>query len=224
MKKVVILLLKAIGYFLLLLLAYVIFAILISKITVNEEQNTVDDVAIYILTNGVHTDIVVPAVSPQMDWTEFIKPSHTTSATKQHSYLAMGWGDKGFYLDTPTWADLKFSTAFKAASGLSTSAMHTTYYYKMIESESCIKIAISSNQYEDLIKYLRNSFEIEEDGSFIHIETNSNYTTTDAFYEANGSYSLFKTCNSWANTGLKKAGQKAALWTATDSGIFEKYK
>ncbi len=216
--------LKAIGYFLLLLLAYVIFAILISKITVNEEQNTVDDVAIYILTNGVHTDIVVPAVSPQMDWTEFIKPSHTTSATKQHSYLAMGWGDKGFYLDTPTWADLKFSTAFKAASGLSTSAMHTTYYYKMIESESCIKIAISSNQYEDLIKYLRNSFEIEEDGSFIHIETNSNYTTTDAFYEANGSYSLFKTCNSWANTGLKKAGQKAALWTATDSGIFEKYK
>lgn len=223
LKKVLISVVKVIGYFSLTLLAYGMIAFLLSKITIEGEQSAKDDVTIYLLTNGVHTDIVVPAISSQMDWLEVVKPSHTTSATKQYSYLAISWGDKGFYLDTPTWADLKFSTAFKAALGLSTSAMHTTYYYNMVESENCIKVSISLNQYKRLTEYLKNSFKIKENGDFIHIKTRSNYTTTDAFYEANGRYSLFKTCNSWANTGLKKAGQKAALWTATDTGIFEKY-
>lgn len=212
------------GYILLALLSYVVIALILSKISIDEEPETEDNVTIYIVTNGVHTDIVVPSISTQIDWTSLVKPSHTAEATSQYPYLAMGWGDKGFYLDTPTWADLKFSTAFNAASGLSTSAIHTNYYKHLEENENCIKINISIEQYGRLVKYIKNSFEINEDGTFQLIETDSNYTTTDAFYEAKGSYSIFKTCNSWANTGLKEAGQKAALWTATDTGIFEKYQ
>lgn len=224
MKKAVLFLLKSIGYVLLALLAYVIIALILSKITIDEETDDQDDIAIYILTNGVHTDIVVPSKTTPMDWTRLVKPSHTKKATAQYPYLAMGWGDKGFYLNTPTWADLKFSTAFNAATGLSTSAMHTTYYKYLEENDNCIKIEISSAQYDHLVSYMLDSFDHNEDGSLKFIETDSVYSTTDAFYEAKGSYSVFKTCNSWANTGLKEAGQKAALWTATDTGIFEKYR
>ncbi len=46
----------------------------------------------------------------------------------------------------------------------------------------------------------------------------------DAFYEAKGSYSFMKTCNTWANSALKSAGQKAALWTPSDKGIFRHYQ
>ncbi len=212
------------GYFLLALLSYVVIALILSKITIDGEAETQDDVTVYILTNGVHTDIVVPSITTQIDWTLLIKPQHTKEATAQYPFLAMGWGDKGFYLDTPTWGDLKFSTAFNAATGLSTSAIHTNYYKRLEENENCIKINISAEQYDRLINYMLNSFELNEDGTLQHIVTDSNYTTTDAFYEAKGSYSIFKTCNSWANRGLKEAGQKAALWTATDTGIFEKYQ
>lgn len=224
MKKALKLLLKGIGYLLLALLVYVVVAFTLSKISVDEEPNAPDEVAIYILTNGVHTDIVLPSITPQINWTTFIDPALTQEATTSYRYIAMGWGDKGFYLNTPTWADLKFSTAFKAATGLSSSAMHTTYYNTMVENQDCIKILISHEQYDRLITYIKDSFEINADGTFKHIITDSNYTTTDAFYEAKSSYSIFKTCNSWANTGLKYAGQKGALWTATDTGIFEKYK
>jgi hypothetical protein len=55
------------------------------------------------------------------------------------NYLAFGWGDKGFYLNTPEWADLKVSTALNAAFGLSSSAIHSTFYKKLRENETCKK-------------------------------------------------------------------------------------
>lgn len=221
MKRILIISIKGIGYFKLALLGYVIVATLLSKITVDEERNTPNEIVIYILTNGVHTDIVVPSRTAQIDWTEYIKPEHTEAATNEYPYLALGWGDKDFYLNTPVWADLKFSTAFNAATGLGASAIHAIYYHHIVESENCIKITVSKNQHMRLIGYLKNSFEINENGSFKHINTPNNYNTTDAFYESKESYSLFKTCNSWANSGLKFSGQKAAFWTATDTGFFE---
>ena len=55
-------------------------------------------------------------------------------------FVGLGWGDKGFYLETPTWADLKTSTALKAVSGYNTTAMHVTFYKEMQEKGSKIKI------------------------------------------------------------------------------------
>jgi hypothetical protein len=50
------------------------------------------------------------------------------------------------------------------------------------------------------------------------------YGDNDAFYEAIGSYNLFKTCNTWTNNALKSCGQKACFWTPFESGIFYQYK
>lgn len=223
MKKAIIFILKSLGYFILALLLYVIIGYILSIIKIDEEPNAKDEVDIYILTNGMHTDIVVPTTTDIIDWSKFIKYEHTKVANNTYKYLALGWGDKGFYLNTPTWSDLTFSTAFKAASGLSTTAMHTTYYKNMMENDQCKKIKISTSQYKRLVHYIKESFLIQENGKFKHIITNANYSDTDAFYEAQGKYSLFKTCNSWANSALKESGQKAALWTALDTGIFNKY-
>ncbi len=100
-----------------------------------------------------------------------------------------GWGDIGFYLETPEWSDLKASVAFKAASGLSTTAIHATYYKYLKEGADCKKIMISAAQYDRLIKYITESFQHDASGNFLPIKTNANYGKTDAFYEANGSYS-----------------------------------
>ncbi|HOB24230.1 MAG TPA: DUF2459 domain-containing protein, partial [Kaistella sp.] len=62
---------------------------------------------------------MVPVKTPEIDWSQQIPFKTTLSKRTDFKYLAIGWGDKGFYLDTPTWADLKFSTAFKAAFWLS---------------------------------------------------------------------------------------------------------
>lgn len=224
MKKALKIALKIFLVFLGFILIYLIAVFSLSKITVNQEPNTKPEVEIYILTNGVHTDIVMPTKSNQIDWSQKVKFENTKKADSTYKYLAMGWGDKGFYLETPEWSDLKASVALKAASGLSTTAIHATYYKSLKEGDDCKKMSISKEQYDRLIQYINNSFQKDASGNFLPIKTDAIYGKTDAFYEANGSYSLFHTCNTWANSALKASGQKCCFWTATDSGIFSKYK
>ncbi|MGV3541354.1 MAG: TIGR02117 family protein [Rufibacter sp.] len=202
---------------------YFLAAFVLSRMSVAKVGETVQEIPIYLLSNGVHTDLVVPVQSDVIDWNEFISIRHTKDPDFKAKYVAFGWGDKGFYLETPTWADLKVSTAFKAMFGLSSSAIHATFYESLQEDQNCKKIWLSRNQYQQLVAFIKKRFQITAAGLPIHIETNANYGLHDAFYEAVGSYNLFYTCNTWTNNGLKAAGQKACLWTPTDSGILYQY-
>lgn len=206
---------------------YVLSAFGLSKITVNSTDYkttiTPKNIQIFILSNGVHTDIVVPVKNSCYDWSKKVKYEYTTAKDSIQKYLALGWGDRGFYLETPTWADLKFSTAFKATTGLSKSAMHCTYYKKMKLGGNCKSIQISEEEYKSLISYIENSFQLNNQ-EFVKIDTDAVYGKNDAFYEAKGSYSLFNTCNTWTNNALKAANQKAALWTPHEGGIFYHYQ
>jgi uncharacterized protein (TIGR02117 family) len=219
---------KIIVYGLVLLLlflgVYFLCAFVLSRMSVEKEVSANPEIPVYIKTNGVHTDIVVPIRNNQMDWSKEVLFSNTISKDTTYNYLAMGWGDKGFYLETPEWSDLKFSVAFKAAFALSTTAIHATFYKNLKEDSACKRMMISKEQYSRLIAYISNSFQKDADGHYMVINTKANYGNADAFYEANGRYNLFKTCNTWANNGLKASGQRCCLWTIFDTGIFSKYQ
>lgn len=206
------------------LVLYVVSVYLISKITVNSNTDLIKQqrtVPIYILSNGVHTDIVVPVRNEIKDWRNQILFNQTQSKDSLMNYIGFGWGDKGFYLDTPEWSDLKASTALKAAFGVSSSAMHTTFFKQLKEGDDCKRILISEENYQNLVNYISSSFSDPLHPQWIE---GHSYGKKDAFYEAKGSYSLFYTCNTWANNALKAANQKASLWTVYDKGIFCHYK
>ena len=225
MKKIIFTVLKVLGTFVGLILIYIICGLLLPFIKISPQK--VDEpktITAYILTNGVHTDLVVPIKSEEIDWSQEIPFENTKSKRTDYNYLSVGWGDKGFYLETPTWADLKVSTALKAAFWMSESAMHCTFYEKITEGADCKKIMLTKTQYLSLISFIKNKFDRDQNGKPILIKTDAVYDNNDAFYDAKGSYSFLYTCNTWANDGLKAAGQKAAFWTPTDFGIFHHYK
>jgi len=111
--------LKYTGYTLLtiiiFLLVYLGCAWALSHLSVKAEPNTQSQVAIYIKGDIVHTDLVLPVKTESKDWSQSILYKYTRTGDTAFNYISFGWGDKGFYLETPTWADLKASTAFKAA-------------------------------------------------------------------------------------------------------------
>lgn len=203
---------------------YLLSAYTLSRITVNENGTNSNEVTIYILTNGVHTDLVVPIKNPLVNWSKIISFNDTRQKDSLMQFVALGWGDKSFYLETPNWSDLKFRVAFNAAFGLSTTAIHATFYKNLRENESCKKITISQQQYALLCNYLLKSFKLDNQGKAINIPTTANYGNTDAFYEAKGTYNLFFTCNTWANKALKTSKLKCCVWTIFDTGIFLKYQ
>ncbi|KQM47108.1 TIGR02117 family protein [Chryseobacterium sp. Leaf201] len=225
MKKMAILILKALGILVGIIVMYVALGYLLPFIEVPaKDDGQKKEIPVYIYTNGVHTDIVMPVKNDLQDWGAKIPFANTKSGEIDYNFVGIGWGDKGFYLDTPTWADLKFSTAFKAAFWLSESAMHCTYYRTMKEGADCKMIMISRHQYKKLTAFVEKKFDRDEKGNFILIPTKAVYGNNDAFYDAQGTYSFLDTCNTWTNNALKAAGQKAALWTPTDYGIFIHYK
>lgn len=209
------------------LVIYALAVWLLPYIAVNKDagKNGEGDISIYIKTNGVHTDIVMPVKNEVMDWTRFIKYEHTDAQDTTMQYVGVGWGDKGFYLQTPEWKDLKFSVAFKAMFHLGSSALHATFYKQITTGEDCKEIKITTAEYSKLVDYVEKSFKKDDSGNSIHIPSKDDgYGETDVFYEANGRYDFFNTCNTWANRALKACDQRACLWTALDSGIFYHYR
>lgn len=205
-------------------LFYMLIAVVLSHVGVDAEADSGEDITAYILSNGVHTDIVVPVHTAERDWSHTLPFTNTTGKDTTAQWVAFGWGDKGFYLETPTWGDLTFPVAFKAMFALGNSAMHVTYHHALKEGTLCKRIRLSRVQYQRLVAYIERSFALDANGNTQAIVTNAVYGTNDAFYEGVGSYHLFHTCNSWANGALKVSGQKACLWTATDGAILDRYE
>lgn len=222
MKKTIKRVIRVTGRFLLAITAfivlYLIAVFILSYIPVNTNAVKGDDVMVYVNSNGVHTDIIVPVKNEIKDWSTTILYSHTKANDSTAKYVAFGWGDKGFYLETPQWSDLKASTAFNAAFYLGTSAMHTSFYRQVNEDEECIKLQLSKEDYKALINYIEESFSYDA-GNNVQLIANNGYGQYDAFYEGKGKYSLFYTCNTWTNCALKAANQRTSLWTPYDKAI-----
>ncbi|MEO5644520.1 MAG: TIGR02117 family protein [Bacteroidia bacterium] len=190
-----------------------------SFIAVNTDYKIPENgIAIAVISNGVHTDIVVPVKNECRDWTKIFSYSAVKKADSTFHYLSFGWGDKGFFINTPTWADLKASTAINAMFWMSTSAMHVTWKKNVAAGPRCRIIMISKENYKLLCDYILQTFALRNNvPEFINAP---GYSNNDAFYEAKGKYNLFHTCNVWTGIGLKKAGVRVALWTPFEKSVF----
>jgi conserved hypothetical protein len=213
------------GIFVGIVVLYILTIWTCARITVSEEKDDLrGEINIYILTNGKHTDIVMPVRSELIDWSIFFPFDDTISKDTTLCFAAIGWGDKGFYMEIEEWSELTARIAFRAAFGISTSALHVTYYGLMTEGDDCIKIPISKSQYQRLINYILESRQTDDDERALYIETDAQYGENDSFYEARRRYSFFYTCNTWANNALKHSGQRGAVWTLDCEGIFRHYR
>ena len=189
-----------------------------------DKEGKPKNITVYVLSNDVHTDIVLPIRNELQDWAEVFPIENNKGKDLNHQYVSIGWGDKGFYLNTPEWKDLTLKTALVAGLGIGETALHVTYYKQMVENDLCYKVQIDSNQYNVLKNYILNSLDMDKDGKPILIETNAQYGPDDAFYEAKGAYSLFYSCNTWSNAALKKANMPSGVWTVFDKGILRHYR
>jgi uncharacterized protein (TIGR02117 family) len=203
---------------------YLIAACILSIIPVNtNDSSEPKEVDVYIASNGVHTDIVLPLQHQVMDWRQLMDGSNTATMDTSLAYIGIGWGDRGFYLETPTWPDLKLSTAFKAAFSLNQTAMHVTFQKQPKASGQVRKLTVSSATYQKLVGQINSSFQKDEKGYFKVINGFS-YGQNDMFFEAHGSYNMFNTCNAWTNGVLKAAGLRASVWSPFDKGILFQHK
>ncbi|MES2453683.1 MAG: TIGR02117 family protein [Pseudomonadota bacterium] len=183
-------------------------------------------VRIYIESNGIHTGIVVPMVGGGEDWRDLLRAADLRDPRYAgYSHVSIGWGERTFYLETPTWADVKPLTILGAAMGSDRTVMHVDHVPEpRIDADDAgdiRSVMLRPEEYRRLAAFIRASFRTDNGQRPGH---QFGYAGYDAFYEARGRYSAVRTCNAWTGDALRHAGVRVGAWTpfpVTVLGWFE---
>jgi len=162
---------------------------------------------VWVETNGIHTGIVVPKVAAGIDWRPLLAPRDLADPRyARQPYAAIGWGERAFYLETPTWSDVRPTTVLRAAFGTDRTLMHVEHLPRPQEGTDVRRIVLRLEEYRRLAASLRASF-AERPAAL------PGYGRYDVFYEARGRYSAVATCNAWTGDALRHAGVRVGAWT-----------
>jgi uncharacterized protein (TIGR02117 family) len=201
---------------------YFLVALVMGLVPVNRHWVPASDgVVVWLTTNGVHAGFALPARDAAMDWTSFFPPGHARAprSPDRDDVVYIGWGDRTFFLEVPTWSDLKASTAIYALSGLDGTAMHVEYGTAPTVGPQARRLVLTREQYLRLVAYLRASTAVDASRQARWIAGHA-YSDDDAFYEGTGHYSLFITCNQWTRDALSVSGVRAPAWSPFDRPLF----
>ena len=124
-----------------------------------------------------------------------------------YDHLAIGWGDRRFFLDTPTWWDVRPATLIAAAIGSDATLLHVEHIPAPATTDRTTRrIVLTPDQYRRLAAFIRAS--LAPGGRAIH-----GYFDYDAFYPARGHYDAVHSCNDWTGDALRHAGVRVGAWT-----------
>ncbi|MFT6108233.1 MAG: hypothetical protein ACJA2W_001143 [Planctomycetota bacterium] len=189
------------------------------RITVKGESAAMEgSIDVYFFAAGPHVDLWVPSAHPEFEWREHLPPGFLMSKV---GHLSIGWGDRAFYTQVPTWSDLTPSIAVGGALWPTPSTVRiTSYKYGPLLDGRCHQLRLDPAAYLRLCEYILASAELDAEGRMVPIDfAGYGAGMEDRFFEGRGSYHLFHTCNSWTNGALKAAGKKSALWAPMPRGV-----
>jgi len=201
-------------------LLYFLAALVLGAVPSNRDWREAErGVTVFVRTNGVHTWILVPKVTDEMDWRPLVPAEHLKDRRwGAGNYVALGYGNRTFYLETPTWGDLTMRNAFLAAFGRGRSLIHADHDHDPRVTDYQRRIVLSREEYRRLVEFARGSFQFDARGRTMPL-IGRGYGGSDMFYEAVGPYNAFYTCNSWTGAALRHAGVKVGLWTPLSQSI-----
>lgn len=176
-------------------------------------------ITIYIQSNGVHTWIVMPKVNEEMDWRPYARSEHLRDPRWGNAdHIAVGYGNREFYLNTPTWGDLTLRRAAGAFFGGGPTLLHVEHVDHPERDPAERPIRITPEQYRRLAGFIQARFRLDPGGRPIPV-LGRGFGANDMFYEANGGYSFILTCNEWTGRALRTAGVRTGVWTPFEQSI-----
>lgn len=220
LKKLLKYVLKGLLFLVIFVTTYLLVAVVGTFVTTGKQQKIVANdktVRVYVVSNGIHTDWVLPAQHTVKNWRIHLKQSKL----KKHlnaSYIGFGWGDKDFFLQSVNVNFPGIIPTLKATFLPSKSLMHLSFYQNIDPKQPNVyPLDISTTQYQILVKYILKSCKLNAHQQLQWVA--SGYQAHDFFFEAKGAYHLLNTCNNWTNRGLKTMGIRTGIWTPFEQGV-----
>ena len=197
---------------------YLLAALGGSLLPVNQSWQSPDDgIELFIETNGLHTGIIMPIWSDVHDWTPLIRPEDLQDPSRYGSHILVGWGHAGVYRHAREWTGLRPADALSAIVGSDDVLIHVYHlnypqafpYYRR-------RLKVSEAEYRKIADAIQARFALDD---HYRSQPSPGYGQDDLFYQANGHYNAFFTCNNWTSDILRQAGIRTGLWTPFQGGV-----
>ncbi|RWM71513.1 MAG: TIGR02117 family protein [Mesorhizobium sp.] len=213
---------KKLGRFLASLVVAIVLAVMLGTVIPRPllPAAAADPVAtrhILVLKNPIHTDIAIPVDDDVRKRFHFLVDSGIPADMAEVRYIVFGWGGRAFYLETPTWSELKAVPVMKALT-VDASVMHVDVAGNIVEPHPDVAgFDISEERFAALLDFIAASFQQGPNGPIL-IE-NAAYSRFDRFYEANGRFNALVGCNTWTAAALRIAGLRTGWWNPLPASL-----
>ena len=162
---------------------------------------------ILLLAGPIHTDIALPLDARTRERFGFLQEAGVPIGHPGGVWLVVGWGSRAFYLETPTWADLRPSPVLRAATW-DDSVLHVDVAGPiLLPQEGVLALDLSAEAREGLEQAILATFQSRD------AIPGAGYGATDRFFEATGGFNLLLGCNTWTGAMLREAGLRTGAWT-----------
>ncbi|NYH93903.1 DUF2459 domain-containing protein [Novosphingobium marinum] len=173
-----------------------------------------DGVEIMVETNGVHTSIVMPKVTPVKDWRDDLPVSDIAASRRPYTHVSVSWGEREVFLNTPTWGDLSPLTVLRIAGIGGEGLLHVSHYVRPAPAGDIRPVRLTAAQYARLVRRIEGYLPPREAR-----RSHPGYGDWDVFYETGGTYTFTNTCNQWTSDTLAHAGMRIGWWTPLAGGV-----
>ena len=165
---------------------------------------------VLLLSNPIHTDIAIPNDPDVLVRFAALASDGLPLGDPAARWLVVGWGGRSFYVETPTWADLKPMPVLRAFT-LDRSVMHVAVAGDIPLMHPAVTVLdLDAKAFAALLDHMEGSFVMDADGFRLAAP---GYGDHDRFYEAHGWFNALAGCNVWTAAALRAAGIRTGLWT-----------
>lgn len=203
----------ALGALLLLVLALVAGAVIPRPFLapLGASSGAADLRRILVLSGPIHTDIAIPLDETTRAAFPFLDAAGVPVSHPAARWLIVGWGGRTFYLETPTWAELKPLPVLRALT-VDRSVLHVDVAGETLAAQPGVAaFDIDERSFSKLIAFVAGSFAAEP-GAVAAIP-GAAYGPYDRFFEAKGLFNALIGCNTWTAAALREAGLRSGVWT-----------
>ena len=177
--------------------------------------NDASSITIMVESNGVHTALVLPLVTPVKDWRVEFPSADLALPDRDYTHVSISWGERAVFLDTPTWWDLKPTTVLRIIGVGGDGLLHVAHYVRPAPADDIRPLRLTPAQYAGLVSSIERA--LPRGVKVRHL----GYGPQDVFYDATGHYTAVNTCNQWTSDRLAAAGVRTGWWTPFAGGVMK---
>jgi uncharacterized protein (TIGR02117 family) len=172
-----------------------------------------EGITIFVDGTAAHTEVILPVTAAGHDWRGRIAAEDFPDGGLPSRWLSFSWGEREFFLTTPSWADFRLSAGLNALFRGHETLIHV---YRIDHAPRGGAVTLTPDQYRRMVGWIEAQFADSD-------EVIPGYGANDAFYPSRGRYSPFRTCNQWTRDALAEAGMRVGRWTPFSQSLMWRF-